>query len=744
MKTIKKIFFTVLAMNSLMTFSQDVKQDSIKAKKLNEVEVTATSNTDKSLINQPASISKIETLELQRGNGLFLDDAINANMPGVYMQRRTIAAGQQFNIRGYGNGIRGTNGANSNFDTQGSKVYLNNIPITDAEGITLMDDIDFNSIGNVEILKGPAGSLYGLAIAGVVNLKTIKPEKGKTSIGQNSLFGSYGLQRYTTQLQIGGEKSSLLVNYGQQKFAGFMDHTASNKDFVNVFADFQPSEKQNISAYFGYSDSYDQRNGELTVKQYQDFDYTGNPAYIKNDAHSNVISFRAGLSHTYQFCKNVSNSTTFFGSGISSNVSSAGGWTDKLPVNYGFRSTFDLNFELTEDYLLSGVTGIEMQRQNAQTIGYPMIKDPNPGSSSQYNIIGAIRSNLYTVSKTTSLFTEWTLAMPHDFALTAGIGSSTMGIELNDRFYVAPAAPPATPTYKTPYYEVSYNNMFSPHLAINKVFNKQLSVYASYSKGYKAPVSSYFYIPTAPSGVSNTIGLLNNGLKPEIGNQYEIGSKGTLLKQKLIYQLAYFNAIFSDKMTVVAVPNAANTATSYTYVTNGGTQDHKGIEALLKYTIYESDEALFKSVAPFVNAAYSDFKYKDFKFQQLNGTKDGVVEVDYSGNKVAGVPALTFNAGLDFVTKYGFYGNINHSYRGTVYFTSDAKNKAVSFNVLNAKIGFQKRILNHLDLDASLGANNITESQYYQMLFVNQLPDAYLPAPNKINYFGGLNVKYIF
>ena len=159
-------------------------QDTIKQINLNTVEITSTSNPNKTILYQPISIVKLNEIELKRGNGLFLDDAINGNIPGVLMQRRTVSAGQQFNIRGYGNGVRGTNGVNSNFDGQGTKVYLNGIPITDAEGITLMDDIDFGSIGNVEVTKGPAGTLYGLAIAGVVNLKTIQPEKGKTSFGK--------------------------------------------------------------------------------------------------------------------------------------------------------------------------------------------------------------------------------------------------------------------------------------------------------------------------------------------------------------------------------------------------------------------------------------------------------------------------------------------------------------------------------------------------------------------------------
>jgi iron complex outermembrane receptor protein len=68
----------------------------------------------------------------------------------------------------------------------------------------------------------------------VVNLKTIKPEKGKTSIGQEIMLGSYGLQRYTTTFQTAGENSSLLLNYGYQKTDGYMPHNSSKKHFLNA------------------------------------------------------------------------------------------------------------------------------------------------------------------------------------------------------------------------------------------------------------------------------------------------------------------------------------------------------------------------------------------------------------------------------------------------------------------------------------------------------------------------------
>lgn len=711
-------------------FAQETSPDSIRSLKV--VNTSTTVTTDSNTLRQPVSITKLNATELKRGTGLFLDDAINVNVPGVFMERRTISAGQQFNIRGYGNGARGTNGVNSNFDGQGSKVYLNNIPVTDAEGITLMDDIDFGSVGSVAIQKGPSGTLYGLAIAGAINLKTITAEKGKISLQQDALIGDFGLQRYTTHLAIGGANSSLLVNYGKQYYDGFMPHTSSHKDFVNFIGEFQPSEKQKITTYLGYSNSYDERNGELTITQYNSIDYSGNPAYIKNDAHSNVMSIRSGVSHSYQLCKYFSNTTSLFGTGIISNVSSAGGWTDKDPINYGLRSTFDLNFPLGEKFGLSGVLGTEMQRQDAQIIGYNMVTDST--NISGYNIVGTMRSNQVTQSKTISLFTEWILTMPYNFSLTAGIGSSTMGIQLNDRFYVAANNKPVNGKPTT--YKAFYGDMFAPHVALNKVFNNQLSLYASYSVGYKAPVSSYFFIPVTGEVVKD--------LKPEMGTQYEIGTKGSLFNKRLVYELALFNAVFSDKMTTVAVPNAANTATSYTYVTNGGSQDNKGLEALLKYTVYQSTEGFVTAVTPFANFCYSDFRYKDYKFQTLDASKKNKVEVDYSGHKVVGVPPVTFNAGVDASALIGFYANVNYSYRDGMYFTSDQVNKTESFNLLNGKIGFRRTFMDHLGLDVYFGANNITNTHYYYMVFLNQLPDAYLPAPNKINYFGGINLKYTF
>jgi iron complex outermembrane receptor protein len=705
--------------NTIMTVTLQRSHNELTA-----VEITATSSPNKDLLYQPSSITKLSPVELKRGTGLFLDDAINSNVPGVTMNRRTVSAGQQFNIRGYGNGVRGTNGINSNFDGQGYKVYLNGIAVTDAEGITLMDDIDFGSVGSVEVTKGPAGTLYGLAIAGVVNLKTIKPEKGKTAIGQEIMLGSYGLQRYTTTFQTAGENSSLLLNYGYQKTDGYMPHNSSKKHFLNAAGDFRINDKQSLSFYGGFSNSYDERAGELTIAQWNNNDYSGNPEYIKRNAHSEIIGFRGGIGHTYQFCNNFSNTTTVFASAVSNNASSAGGWTDKNPLNVGARSIFETKFTLNKNVSLGGITGVEVQRQGAQTIGYFM--KANPSNPTGYFLVDTMRSNVFAVSTPTSIFTEWTLALPSDLSITAGVGLSAMRIELDDRFVRPGITRPM-------HYEKTYNGMFAPHIAINKVFNKQVSVYASYSTGYKAPVSAYFYIP-----VSATTGFINQDLKAEKGTQFEIGTKGSLLKSRLNFELALFQAIFSDKMYAQPVPNATNTATLYTYIANGGKQNDKGVEVLLRYTALQSATGFFRMVKPFANLTYSDFEYDGYKFR----TGSTLNLTDYTGKSVAGVAKVVANIGVDIQAAAGVYFNVYYHYKDKMPVTSDNVNMASSYNLLNGKIGMKQSLSKHFDLDLYVGATNITGVKYYNMVFVNQLPDAYIPAPKNANVFGGVNLKY--
>ncbi|TCJ19252.1 TonB-dependent receptor [Flaviaesturariibacter flavus] len=710
-------------------------------KELEEVEVTSSAN--RKILYQPAAITKLAPRELRRSTGLFLDDAINANVPGVQMMRRGVSSGQVINIRGYGAGVRGANGASSNFDIQGVKMYLNGIPLTDAEGITVLDDIDFATVGSAEIVKGPAGTLYGQAIAGAVNLRTMKAEPGKTSVGQQVLLGNYGLQRYTTTFQHGSERSSILLNYGHQESDGSSIHNHSRKDFVNFAGDFTPNARQAITAFLGFANSYDERFGELDTAQWRREDYSGNPNYIKNDAHSRIVSVRAGIGHTYVFSERFSNTTTVFGYSAATDASSAGGWTDKNPVNFGARSTFNTRFALGRA-TLSGLTGIESLHQRAQKVDYRMGADRRDPLA--YNRVDSVRGNVATQTAANSVFTDWTLGLPGDLSFTVGVSWNQLRLKLNDRqlgLTIASSRNAVVPDV----YSQTYEDMWSPRVAVNKVFAGKISTYASWSRGFKAPTTAYFYLPFA-NGAPATA-KVNTGLVPERGDQFELGSKGALAQDRLTYEVAIFRTVFSNKMTTIAVPlnnDPATATTEYSYVTNGGKQIHKGIEIALRVAAYQSATGFFKEVAPFVNFTYTDGKYEDFRFMRFrlgqNNKKDSTV--DFSGNKVAGLPPVVFNAGIDIVTRPGLYFNAYYAYRDAIYLTGDNLVRAESFGLINAKLGFRRSVGAHFDLDASVGAVNLGGTQYYQMVFINQLPDAYVPAPRDTQWFGSIALKYNF
>ena len=56
--------------------------------------------------------------------------------------------------------IRGST-LRSPFGVRNVKVYLDDIPFTDAGGNTYLNQLSYYNFNSIEVLKGPGGSLYG-------------------------------------------------------------------------------------------------------------------------------------------------------------------------------------------------------------------------------------------------------------------------------------------------------------------------------------------------------------------------------------------------------------------------------------------------------------------------------------------------------------------------------------------------------------------------------------------------------
>lgn len=675
---------------------------------LNEVEVTGRNPESHVNLTQAQSIGILTRKELTRNDGLFLENSVNL-LSGVRMEKRTLNGGQRITIRGYGNG--------TNFNSVGIKTYLNGIPVTDAEGTTILDDIDFSTLGKVEVIKGPASSLYGNGIGGVVKLFTMKPETKGTKLTQEGQIGTFGLWSTNSRIQHATDKSSIQISYGHQNYDGYRVHTQSKKDFVNLIGDFRTSDKQTVSVYAAYSHSFNELAGQLDSASFVNRENKAEQAYLDNKAHVDFETYRTGVSHTYDFSKHVQNVTSVYVTGYKQSQASAAGLNNNMFQNYGSRTEFNLNFLKGRKVSIQGTIGGEFIKSNSFRKTYSLVQGtPN-----------ALTTDLQIASMQYSAFMQWDVKLPSNFILTLGGAYNFIEYGITDRLTLL-----TLPTHRDQSGYKSYTPVFTPRVALQKSITENISVYGNVSQGYSPPTPAQSVIPVT--------GQVNKELKPEIGTLFEIGSKGNLLNKRLTYQLALFSLDVKDKLTTqnVTVP------VPYTFTTNTGRQVNQGLEVDLAYTLQKDSGSVFSLIRPFGSFTYSDFKYKDYK----NNNNNNATTIDYSGKKVSGVAPVMFAVGLDVEVKWGFYLFTTYQYYDAMPITFDNQHSAPSFSLLNAKIGYKKEIGKHFAFNVYAGGNNLTNSLYYSMVFINQPfttpPALYLPGAYTATFYGGLNLSYKF
>lgn len=673
---------------------------------LNAVSVIAT--RDAPSLQQPQSVTTLARGELTRGTGIFLDDALNL-VPGVRMERRTMSGGQRITIRGYGN--------RTNFDGSGYKAYLNGIPLTDAEGVTMLDDVDFATLGKVDVVRGPASSLYGAGIGGVVNLYTLRPDQPGTTLSQEVMSGADGLLRSDTRFASASSTSSLLLNYGKQDYDSYRVHSASQRDYASFVGDFRPSERRTISTYLAWSHSFDERAGQLDSAQFFGKRNAGELRYLQNDGHVDMESVRAGVTHSYRVNDHLLPVVTAFYSGTTREDIFAVGVTPKSWQTFGARAVLNTYVDASA-VRLTGTSGLEFEKTNLFTKNYPL----------NNKVQGPASTDLETHAMQYSLFTQWEAAFAHDVAVTAGASANFIEYALVDRLTNT-----GNPTHRDLTGRKTYDPVVTPRLAIRKGFGNDLSLYASISTGYTPATSSDAVIPFT--------GKANTGLEPERGTQYEIGAKGNLLARRLAWQVALFDLRVRDKLTPQGVFDNAGTQL-YSYTVNAGDQSNKGLEATAAWSAVDRAQGAVRVLRPFLSLSLSDFTYRNFR----SDNNDNARTVDYSGKNVVGVPRTVAGYGVDAAFAGGVYLNATLEHRSRMPITYDNVHEAPAYSLLNGKLGVTRALTPRLAIDAYVGAQNLTNELYYTMVFLNASfsgapPAIYLPGPYKARYFGGLRLK---
>lgn len=218
--------------------AQDDTPDASVALQLDATVVTAT-RAPTSLRDVPAAVSVVDQRAIQDARPtVSLAEPLN-RVPGTFVQDAgNQAQGPRIQIRGFG--------TRAAFGIREIRVILDGLPETLPDGQTELSDIDLESIERIEVLRGPASSLYGNASGGVIQLFTEDPPD-TPRVATRLLAGSYGLLK--TSLK-GGASSGDVGAFVQGSYfsvAGFRDHAAAYDGTLDAKLRWTPDEATRVT-----------------------------------------------------------------------------------------------------------------------------------------------------------------------------------------------------------------------------------------------------------------------------------------------------------------------------------------------------------------------------------------------------------------------------------------------------------------------------------------------------------------
>jgi len=662
---------------------------------LNEVRVTgfAGNRTKK---ETAGAIALITSKDINRGSGMSFQQALNA-IPGVRMDQSTLSEAR-ISIRG--------NGVRSSFGLRNIKVYLNDIPVTEADGTTRIEALDVNSIGRAEVIKGPASSIYGAGTGGVINFQLQRSPYGEQSFEASALAGSYGLHRLAATYRSGGDQINSYVSYGWQEYDGYRQHSNDMRRFLSGNFQLFPSNKRIITLLLNRTTQYSQIPGSLTASQVEADPKQANASNLDKQAGRYQTWTRVGLGQQYKFNDQFSNSTSVFTYSYDLNHPLPYAYLRNFYQSYGGRTSFTYEpaFNLLPTKFIVGTEFNQGLTKGTQYVN-------NKGQE------GALTANIDYRNTLYSLFYQSETQLGSRTLLTLGLSYNSLKYDVSN--YLIPAQSGIK----------DFKPQATPRIALSHDFSDALSLHASVSSGFSPPSSSE---------VKNVDGSINPNLQAEKAVNYEINAKGNLFHSRFSYDLAVFKMDMKGELIAQSVQQGI------TIYNNAGKTTHNGAELALSWqALKPDDQNAIASLRPFVALTYSDFTFKDY--QVLNAANQ--VTATYNGNELTGVAPWVLSAGLDVETRLGLYVNLNYYYNDRMPLNDSNTDYNKSYGVAGAKVGYKRKLGLSFEMNIYGGLDNIFDESYSSIISLNAAaasggqPAYFNPSPKR-NGYAGLSLKY--
>ncbi len=691
-----KIFFFKLFVFSVFQVKAQAPQKRIDTtfNQLKEVVVTAII-TDKKLKSVTENVQIISEKEITSNNGLQLAIILN-KVPGVFMQNATLNT-NRITIRGIG--------ARSPFGTTSIRAYFGDIPLTDGNGISAIEDFELATIASIEIHKGPAATSFGVGLGGTIILKHKLLNLNQLGVFTESIYGSFGLTKNTTNFSFSNEKFTTNLVYSNTHSDGFRENNEYNRETVTGTATFKISEKNRLQFLGNYTNLKAYIPSSVNLET-----YTTNPksaafTWGSSQGYEDFESFLAGISWQHNFSEKLQLSSSVFTTGKQNYEPRPFNILKEQQNGFGLRS----KIAKTSEKIKWGFGAEFFYDTNLYSTFENLYQDFPLGTGS---IAGAELSNYKEFRNYINVFGEFAYYFNSKWEVNAGFNINKTNYKIDDLFNFGDENQSGN---------YGFNTMVSPKVGLLYKVNQAVTLKASIAHGFAPPTTEETLLPD---------GLINLDLQPEKGWNYELGANFSFLKNRLYGDVSVYNLKVTDLLVNRRAENDA------LFAINAGETNHFGVEGNLNYTILSSEKLTING--------FTNFSIYNYKFSEFLDDED-----DFSDNKLTGVPASVINTGVDFNTVLGFYGNVNFQHVGSMPANDENTVFSEAYELVNTKIGYQTILKKKLSINAFLGVNNVFDVKYVSQLQVNASSfggnaPRYYYAGNPINYYGGVKIGYLF
>ena len=687
------LFFFILQFCFSSVFGQ-VKKDTTS---LAEIVVKA-ALIEVSLQNSASSVSVIQRKDLDKSDGVILTSVLN-KIPGINMQQGSLNT-NRISIRGIG--------ARTQYGTSRIKAYFEAIPLTSGEGDTTIEDIDMETIGGIEISKGPNNTSFGSGLGGVINLFARETSERESFAKSVTTYGSYGLLKQSLGAGYSDASSNLFSNYTHLQSDGFRANSSYDRKSINIHAKQKLGPKGSLSFLGLFT-----RLKAFIPSSINENDFRNNPekaaaTWAAAQGYESYDKALLGLGYQYSFSDKWSFNSSVFSNFKKAYESRPFDILDEKTNSLGLRSSLNYKTKLFSLPFEASV-GTELLAEHYAFSLFENLYLSQPGQGS---LAGPEFSKMKQNRSYSNYFVEVNLELLKNLHLESGLALNTTKYTLEDIF--KESGNQSEQGY-------TFGNIWSPRIGISYQLSPGKNIFGSISKGFSTPLVAETLTPE---------GQINTDLKPEVGINYELGFKAHWLESKLYTELVFYSTQINNLLV------ARRTAEDQFVGINAGQSSHRGIEFTLNYEVLKTSRL---EIGTYFAASLNDFIFKDFVD---NG-------IDYSRNQLTGVPNQQWNAGIDLKTANGFTVNTSFMSIGKIPMNDSNIKYSAAYVLLDIKAAYSFTILRFLKAELSSGINNLLDQKYAASILPNAIgfgkaaPRYYYPG-SPINFYGGISVSYLF